>query len=179
MYGCFDFLYNHVSVECGECQMRSLIWRCLFGEVYSWCQLWCLDTLRLVQQKIWERQIRQGPSPYDISCWFQPNFLPEKEILEAVKMLAVRESNKIVVKCLPLRPRWSKRSLGVRIQSQAEVCKYIIECPTYDESANHINLKVRNILIRGIADPKTQLHIVGLRLNSEKSASIHRNSRSG
>ncbi len=53
------------------------------------------------------------------------------------------------------------RSFGARIQGQAGVCKYMLDCPSCHTEVSYINHILRDVLTRGIADPKIQLDLLG------------------
>ena len=91
--------------------------------------------------------------------------LPEDKILAAMKTLAVREENTMVARASLYEMRQDHdefiRSFGARIQGQAGVCKYTLECPSCKDDVNYTNQILRDVLIRGIADHEIQLDILG------------------
>lgn len=55
----------------------------------------------------------------------------------------------------------SIRSFGARLQGQAAVCKYVINCGGCDASVDYTEQILRNVLCRGIADQYIQLELFG------------------
>ena len=53
------------------------------------------------------------------------------------------------------------RSYCARIRGQANVCKYLLNCPGCNQSISYTNEIIRDILTRGIADHEIQLDLLG------------------
>ena len=91
----------------------------------------------------------------------------ESEVLAAIQKLAVREENTMVARVTLNEMRQSRdepiRSFGARIQGQASVCKYVMDCPSCQQQVNYMNNILQDVLIRGIADPDIQLDLLGSR----------------
>ena len=53
------------------------------------------------------------------------------------------------------------RSFGVRLHGQANICKYIMDCPSCNAEVNYTEPILRDVLCRGIIDPEIQLDLLG------------------
>ena len=89
----------------------------------------------------------------------------EDDVLAAMKLLAVREENTMVARVALYEMRQDNeegiRSFGARIRGQANVCKFIIPCPSCNEDVCYTNDILRDVLTRGIADHEIQLDLLG------------------
>ena len=90
---------------------------------------------------------------------------PEDVVLAAIKKLAVREESTMVARLTLTEMRQNRdetiRSFGARIQGQANVCNYSIECPSCQTQVSYTEHILRDVLIRGIIDPEIQLDVLG------------------
>ena len=90
---------------------------------------------------------------------------PEKEVLDAMRFLAVREESVMVARValsnLHQDHDESVRSFCARLKGQASVCKYIIPCTGCNQEVDYTQQILRDVLSRGIADPDIQLELLG------------------
>lgn len=90
---------------------------------------------------------------------------PIDEVLEAIKILAVREENTMVARVtlhnMHQDQDESVRSYSARLKGQAQVCKFVISCSNCQHDINYTESMIRDVLIRGIADGDIQLDILG------------------
>jgi hypothetical protein len=88
----------------------------------------------------------------------------EKDVLEAIKKLAVRAENAMVARVHLHNMKQDRdetiRSFGARIRGQAGVCKFSIKCTSCDADVNYTDAILRDVLTCGIADPEIQLDIL-------------------
>ena len=89
----------------------------------------------------------------------------EDEVLSAIKKLAVREENTMVARVTLHNMRQDRdetvRSFGARLRGQADICKFITECPACAADVNYTDAIMRDVLTRGIADSEIQLDLLG------------------
>ena len=89
----------------------------------------------------------------------------DKDILEAIKCLAIREENAMVARVTLSNMRQDRdeavRSFGARLRGQAGVCKFHTKCPACDTDVNYTDEIIRDTLIRGINDQEIQLALLG------------------
>ena len=89
----------------------------------------------------------------------------EDEVLQAIKLLAVREENTMVARVSLHNMRQDReetiRAFGVRIQGQAGICKLSVKCPGCQADVSYKEEALRDVLARGIADPEIQLDLLG------------------
>ncbi|XP_053372940.1 uncharacterized protein LOC128546448 [Mercenaria mercenaria] len=91
--------------------------------------------------------------------------LSEKEVLTAIKTLAVREENTMVARVNLHNMKQDRdetvRSFGARIRGQAGVCKFNIKCANCARDVNYTDAILRDVLTKGLADPEIQLDLLG------------------
>ena len=89
----------------------------------------------------------------------------EQEVLNAIEALAVRRENSMVARATLHDMRQDRdepiRAFGARIRGQANVCKYLIKCPSCSTDVNYTDAILRDVLTRGIADHEIQLSVLG------------------
>ena len=89
---------------------------------------------------------------------------PENELLTAIKRVAVREENSVVARVELYGMQQDRdetvQSFGARLRSQANVCKFTLECPHCQMDVDYSNAILRDVLTRGIADPEIQLDLL-------------------
>ena len=89
---------------------------------------------------------------------------PEVDVMLAIKTLAIREENTMVARVELHDMRQDRdetiRSFGARIRGQANVCKYIIPCTACNEEVSYTDEILRDVLIRGVADPEIRLDLL-------------------
>ena len=89
----------------------------------------------------------------------------EKEVKEAIKVLAVRQENSMVARVKLHNMKQDRdepiRLFGARIKSQAATCKYVTPCPSCSHQVHYSEAIMRDVLSRGIADPDIQQGILG------------------
>lgn len=88
-----------------------------------------------------------------------------KDVLAAIKKLAVREENSMVARVALHNMRQDRdetvRSFGARLRGQACVCKFVISCPNCDHDVDYTDAILRDVLTKGIADAEIQLDLLG------------------
>ena len=91
----------------------------------------------------------------------------EDEVLEWIKMLAVKQENVMVARVelhnFKQHHDESIRSFGARIKGQANVCKYILSCPSCNHDVNYTNDIIKDVIIKGIYDQEIQLDLLSER----------------
>ena len=89
---------------------------------------------------------------------------PEADVLAAIKKLAVREENTMVARVTLHEMKQDRdepiRAFGARIQGQANVCKYLLDCSSCGNEVNYKDQILRDVLTRGISDPDIQLDLL-------------------
>ena len=91
----------------------------------------------------------------------------EKDVLTAMKALAIRAENTMVARVALSNMRQGHeepiRSFYARIKGQADKCKYEMKCTkTECEQVNDFTEEIiRNVIARGIADQEIQLDLLG------------------
>ena len=89
----------------------------------------------------------------------------ENEVLQAIRVLAVREENSMVARVSLHNMRQDRdetiRSFGARLRGQAGVCKFVIKCPHCEGEVNYSKAILRDVLSRGLGDPEIQLDLLG------------------
>lgn len=89
---------------------------------------------------------------------------PEKDVLAAIKRLAVRVENCMVARVHLHNMRQDRdetiRSFGARIRGQAGVCRFSISCPGCQNDVNYTDAILRDVLTRGMADSEIQLDLL-------------------
>lgn len=87
----------------------------------------------------------------------------EREILAAIKTLAVREENTMVARVALNEMRQDReepiRSFGARVRGQASVCKYLLQCSCGRE-INYSEEILRDVVVRGLVDSEIQLDLL-------------------
>ena len=91
--------------------------------------------------------------------------LPESDILDAIKKLAVREENPMVARVTLGNMRQDRdepiRSFGARVRGQANICGFVQPCPDCQIDVEFTDQIVRDTLIRGMNDPDVQIDLLG------------------
>ena len=91
----------------------------------------------------------------------------EKDVLAAMKSLAVRSENTMVARVAlsNMRQRHEEpiRSFYARVKGQADACKYEMKCTNAEcDQINHFTEEIiRNVIAHGIADQEIQLDLLG------------------
>ena len=91
----------------------------------------------------------------------------EKDVLTAMKALAVRSENTMVARVALSNMRQGHeepiRSFYARIKGQADTCKYEMECvnAACDQINDFTEEIIRNVIARGLADQEIQLDLLG------------------
>ena len=91
----------------------------------------------------------------------------EKDVLAAIKSLAVRSENTMVARVALSNMRQGHeepiRSFYARIKGQADTCKYEMKCTNAkcDQINDFTEEIIRNVIARGIADQEMQLDLLG------------------
>ena len=89
----------------------------------------------------------------------------EREVLLAIKALAVRDENVMVSRVALNDMRQDReetiRSFCARLRGQASVCQYTIQCPNCEHDVDYTEPILRDALCRGIEDTEIQLNLLG------------------
>ena len=88
----------------------------------------------------------------------------EEDVLRKMKALAVRQEN-IMVARVELQDMHQDidegiRSFSARVKGQANVCRYILSCPTCSSDVNYTDEIMKDIIVKGISDSEIQLDII-------------------
>ena len=105
----------------------------------------------------------------DLTCTAGKSLMSsdEKDILTAMKALAIRAENTMVARVALSNMRQGHeepiRSFYARIKGQADTCKYEMKCTKMEcEQVNDFTEEIiRNVIARGIADQEIQLDLLG------------------
>ena len=88
-----------------------------------------------------------------------------KEVLAAIRTLAIREENTMVARVTLHNMRQDRdetvRSFGARLRGQANICKFVIPCPNCSTDVSYTDAIMRDVLTKGIADHEIQLDLLG------------------
>ncbi|MEL6805700.1 MAG: hypothetical protein AAFO91_18165, partial [Bacteroidota bacterium] len=89
---------------------------------------------------------------------------PEDEVLQRIMSLAVRQENIMVarVELHDMRQDQDEaiRSFAARVKGQANVCQFILECPSCSASVNFTNEILKDVIVKGILDCDIQLDLL-------------------
>jgi hypothetical protein len=89
----------------------------------------------------------------------------EKELLESMKQLAVREENPMVARAelhsMIQGHDEAVRVFGARVRGQANVCKYTIKCKNCSQDVDYTDHMIRDVISQGLADKEIQLELLG------------------
>ena len=88
----------------------------------------------------------------------------EEEVLNRIKALAVRREN-IMVARVELHDMQQDegepiRSFAARVKGQADVCNFVIDCPSCSTTINYTSKVLRDIIVKGILDNEIQLDLL-------------------
>jgi hypothetical protein len=90
---------------------------------------------------------------------------PEVEVIRQMKLLAVRQENVLVARIelyeMQQDVEESIRSYAARVKGQADVCKYIINCPNCKHDVNYTIEILKDIVVKGILDGQIRLDLLG------------------
>ena len=71
-------------------------------------------------------------------------------ILAAIRKLAVREENTMVARVTLHYMRQDRdesvKNFGARLRGQADICKFVIDCPNCDAKVNYADAIMRDVL---------------------------------
>ena len=89
----------------------------------------------------------------------------EEIVLAAIRQLAVREENTMVVRVtlnnMTQDREETVRSFSARLRGQAGVCKFVLKCNNCDTDVNYADAILRDVLTRGLYDSEIQLELLG------------------
>lgn len=89
----------------------------------------------------------------------------DTDVLAAIKTLAVREENVMVARVklhnMHQDHEESVRAYFSRLRGQANICKFLVNCPTCAQDVSYINEVLKDVLVRGISDSEIQLDLLG------------------
>ena len=101
----------------------------------------------------------------------------EDDVLKAIRVLAVREESVMVARVALNNKQQDRdepiRSFGVRLRGQANICEYIMDCPSCNAAVNYTEPILGDFLCRGIIDPEIQLDLLG---NTNQDMSLAKSS---
>ena len=113
----------------------------------------CEDTLKLALFRAHNDQLQSKKEPDVLEAIEKLAVEPEKEIVERVRLLNMRQDRDELV-----------QSFVTRLRGQARMCKFVFKfkCSCDVESdVNYSDLVVRDVLARGIADTDIQVELLG------------------
>ena len=88
----------------------------------------------------------------------------EDQVLKAIKVLAVREESVMVARVTLNNMQQDRdepiRAFGARLRGQANICKYVMKCPSCEEDVNYTDPILRDALCHGIIDQEIQLDLL-------------------
>ena len=88
----------------------------------------------------------------------------ENEVLEKIKTLAVRRENIMVARVELQEMQQDEgepiRSFAARAKGQANVCKFVVDCPSCSTTVDYTNQALRDVLVRGVLDNDIQLDLL-------------------
>ena len=89
----------------------------------------------------------------------------ESEVLEAIRVLAVREENVMVLRVELSSMRQDRdepiRNFLARLRGHATQCKFLIKCHSCQSEISYMDQLLKDSIIRGIYDQEIQLEILG------------------
>ena len=89
----------------------------------------------------------------------------EAVILAAMKNLAIREENVMVARATLSTMRQERgesvRKFGAKAKGQADICKYVVKCPTCEADVSYAEPQLRDTIVTGIYDHDIQLELFG------------------
>ncbi len=89
----------------------------------------------------------------------------EKDLIEGMKKLAVREENPMVARVelhsMVQGHDEAVRVFGARVRGQANVCKYIIKCKNCAHDVDYTDHIIQDVITQGLADKDIQLDLLG------------------
>ena len=89
----------------------------------------------------------------------------ERDVLAAIRKLAVREENTMVARVTLHNMRQDRdepiRKFAARLRGQAGVCKFSLPCPHCEQDVNYMEEILCDALTRGVADAEIQLDLLG------------------
>ena len=88
----------------------------------------------------------------------------EDTILECIKALAIRRENKMVARVELHEMHQDEgepiRAFAARAKGQADICDFVMECPSCSASINYGRKVLRDIVVKGILDSEIQLNLM-------------------
>jgi hypothetical protein len=85
------------------------------------------------------------------------------DVLAAIRKLAVREENTMIARVTLHNMRQDRnesvRNFGARLRGQADICKFVIDCPDCSAKINYTDAIMRDVLTRGVVDPDIQENV--------------------
>ena len=89
----------------------------------------------------------------------------EDDVLTAIRVLAVQEESVMVARVALYNMQQDRdepiRFFGTRLRGQANICKYIMDCPSCNAEVNYTEPILRDVLCRGIIEAEIQLDLLG------------------
>ena len=90
---------------------------------------------------------------------------PEEEVLEAIRKLAIREENVMVLRVELANMQQDRdepiRNFAARLRGHASQCKLLIQCPSCATNISYMDAILKDAVIRGIYDKEIQLELLG------------------
>ena len=103
------------------------------------------------------------------------NSKSEKDVLEAIRTLAVREENIMVLRVELSNMKQDRdepiRNFAARLRGHATQCKFLIKCTECQKEISYMDQLLKDSIIRGIYDQEIQLEILG---NQDQEISLEK-----
>ena len=88
----------------------------------------------------------------------------EETVLECIKALAVRRENIMVARVTLHEMHQDEgepiRAFAARVKGQADICNFLMDCPSCSSTINYSSKVLRDIVVKGILDPEIQLDLM-------------------
>ena len=90
--------------------------------------------------------------------------MSEEEVLEKIKVLAVRRENIMVARVelheMSQQQGEDIRSFSCRVKGQADVCKFLMDCPTCSNTVSFTDEILKYVIVNGVYDSDIQLDLL-------------------
>ena len=91
--------------------------------------------------------------------------MDEEALLKEIKRLAVKVESTIIsrvkMRAMPQDHQEEIQQFAARLQGQATLCEYLVNCPTCEEDISYAEVEIVDQLCAGIADPDIQKDVLG------------------
>ncbi|MEL6802297.1 MAG: reverse transcriptase domain-containing protein, partial [Bacteroidota bacterium] len=89
---------------------------------------------------------------------------PEEYVLQKIMSLAVRQENVMVARVELHEMKQDQdeaiRSFAARVKGHANVCKFVVDCPSCEQSVNFTHEILKDVIVKGIRDCDIQLDLL-------------------